>query len=603
MNSIRNSFLILFWGCFALLISCKPNSHNSSVRITVDRQTVEMGKSIKVNASIRPDHPDKKMMMLPYVNGKRWGSHEFANQKGEAQFIIPLPNQGPAVVEVVAVPSDRDDWMGVTDYSLLKTGSIMPAELQKSNAVMVEVAGREISQKDNSESLFGMQWEPWFTPGRQWTTSQAVPLLGLYDSTDPDVTRQHILWFTDLGVDFIIPDWSNHIWGCKHWSERGAGTNLILHCTQMFLEVLADMRDEGLPVPKVALMPGLSNGPPAKMVALNEELQWIYQNYVLNPRFEGLWQIYEDKPLIIILDTGVIGNKSGRTKSTYKIPFFRMTMAASEQDIDQFRQKQGVVDETHFTVRLISSQNQTTHHHELGYWSWMDGSLSPKVTYRNHVAEATTVTPALFAKYGWATPEAYGRRNGWTYLQSFKTAMKNRPRVIMLHQFNEFTGQAIGQGYGPDKNIYLDSYSMELSDDLEPVSITAPGYRDKKGGWGFYYLNMTHALMDLYRNNASDITIMAGYIAEQNDENLSLEWTTVGKAPSSFTILVDGKEMANITATKHDLSLKDYRQGEHIIAVRANNVSTRYSLSETELDVRSDKLMPVQIQKEFRVDK
>ena len=47
------------------------------------------------------------------------------------------------------------------------------------------------------------------------------------------------------------------------------------------LEELAKMRDEGIDVPKVVIMPGVSNGPPATMEALNEELYWIYQNYIL----------------------------------------------------------------------------------------------------------------------------------------------------------------------------------------------------------------------------------------------------------------------------------------------------------------------------------
>jgi len=90
----------------------------------------------------------------------------------------------------------------------------------------------------------------------------------------------------------------------------------------LFLETLADMKTEGLPVPKVALFPGLSNGKPATMQALNEELAWIYHTYVRNPRFEGLWQEFDGKPLMVILDTGAVGDKRGTAESAFRIPFF-----------------------------------------------------------------------------------------------------------------------------------------------------------------------------------------------------------------------------------------------------------------------------------------
>jgi len=87
-------------------------------------------------------------------------------------------------------------------------------------------------------------------------------------------------------------------------------------------------------------------------------------------------------------------------------------------------------------------------------------------------------------------------------------AQKHRPRVILLHQFNEFAGQAESHSYGPDRDIYVDSYSVELSDDIEPISLTA-GYRGDQGGWGFHYLNLTRALINLYRQDMAECTIMA----------------------------------------------------------------------------------------------
>ena len=590
---------------FLLFSGCGPST-KSPIRIEIDRDQVEMGRTIMVDAVLESHDPAVSMILLPFVNGKRWGSHEFADEQGGASFIIPLPNPGPALIQVIAVPALTDTWLGLEEFDpLLKTGTFMPESEIRSNTVLVQVNNRRITRKSNGTSLFGVQYETWFTHERSWLTAQGAPIMGIYDSTDPDVYRQQILWFMDMGVDFIIPDWSNHMWGKKHWTERSFMADGILHTTQLFLEVMADMRDEGLPVPKVALMPGLTNGPPTTMEGLNEQLEWIYQDYVRNPRFRDLWQIYDGKPLIIVLDTGILAHKDGTTESAFRIPFFKWTLTSQdifdEASIDRLRQEQGPVDDTRFTVRWMSSQNQVTRHHELGHWSWMDGSLEPMVTYRDGQAEAITVTPSFFAEYGWTAPEAYGRRGGWTYLESFKYALQHRPRVIMLHQWNEYHGQKKGQGRGPDKNVYTDTYSVEFSDDLEPISPTTIGYRGLDP-YGFYYLNMTRALMDIYRGEADDVTLLALHMANPTGNELKLAWTTLGAEPESFTVLLDGNVLVETTKDLvYSIPTQDLTPGDHKITVKANGVGTRYELSRTRYDEVLEELIPVEVEKTFNV--
>jgi hypothetical protein len=223
------------------------------------------------------------------------------------------------------------------------------------------------------------------------------------------------------------------------------------------------------------------------------------------------------------------------------------------------------------------------------------------VTYRDGKPEVVTVTPSFFAEWGWTAPEAYGRRSGWTYLESFKTALEHRPRVIMLHQFNEYHGQAIDNGHGPDKDVFLDSYSVELSDDLEPVSLTAPGYRGDQGGWGFYYLNLTQALMDIYRGS-EDVTLLAVHTADSIGDDIRFEWTSIGVLPDSYTVLLDGETILEETAAlEYSIPKGDLQPGEHSLSVRANGVGTRYKLSLTELDIPAVELMPVVVEKTFRI--
>jgi hypothetical protein len=583
-----------------------------SSRVDIDiralQDQIPMGRSatVEANVQLRAGESPQDYVLLPFVNGRRWGAHERPDADGRAVFHLPLPNPGPAQMQVLAVPSDTGDWMGLAaQRDLLLAGRLMPAEpYARSNTLNLRVNRRTFPRRDNAGSLFGLQWEPWFTGGvPRWGTTQAVPLMGLYDSYNRDVTRQHILWCMDVGIDFLFPDWTNHIWGCQHWSERSPYVNTLLHATQLSLEVLADMRDEGLAVPRVALFPGLSNGRPCTMQALNEELDWIAQNYLRNPRFEGLWQEFDGKPLIAVLDTGAVDHPAARAEAAFRIPFFKQTLEMNAKELDAFRAQQPPVDDSTFTVRWMSSQNDTTRHHELGYWSWMDGCSLPPVTYKEGMAEAATVSIAFFGALGWTDAAAHGRRGGATYLETFQAALQARPKVIFLHQFNEFTGQRDGHGMGPNHDIYVDTYNVEFSDDIEPVSLTAPGYRGE-GGWGFYYLNLTQALMALYRGEADDCTLLAVSTPLRDSvvtgTHLNVTWTTLGAPIDHVTLAIDGLPMLqNVKGNAAELALDGLAPGRHVLTLFAADARTRYRLSWTALDDPLQEGIPVQVETPF----
>jgi len=593
-------------GLFLFCIGCAGNpSQKEAITIKVDKDAVPMGRSVILTAQLNLKSGESAIdyLLLPYVNQRRWGSHERPDSSGNATFLLPLPNPGKVEIQVIAVKAEPNNWMGVSDRKLLLAGNLMPDTCVHSNEITVLVNKRKMPAATDDGHLFCVQWESWFIPGPgSWSSAEAVPIVGFYDSYNQDVIRQHVLWFIDIGVDFIMPDWSNHMWGKKHWNEIGGGARSIVHATTVFLEVLAKMRDEGIDVPKVALMPGISNGPPATMVAMNEQLDWIWQNYVLNPRFKGLFQDYDGKPLIIILDTGAIGHKKGTAKSAFTVPFFEQTLAMKEQELDNFRKAQGPIDDTNFTIRYMSSQNQLTRHHELGYWSWMDGQLEPLVTYLNGNPEAITVTPAFFGPLGWTAADSYGRRGGTTYLESFKYAIKSRPRVIFLHQFNEFAGQAEGHGLGKNHDIYLDEHSMEFSDDFEPVSLTAAGARDKTGGWGFYYLNLTRALMDIFHNKDNNSTLLAATITEASEKSVKLNWSVAGEMPENFTVTVGDKVLfEDLSAMSCEIPVQELSKGINTITITANGVHTHYALSKTEYDEVQEKPLPVNVKLTFKL--
>lgn len=436
-------------------------------------------------------------------------------------------------------------------------GAPMPAGATLSNRVRVDVIRRQLVQMPaDSKHLVGLQWEPWFTPrNAAWSTAQAVPVMGFYWSWNPDVTRQHMLWFAESGIDFLVIDWTNHLWDKKAWDERPDATNEIIHSTTLALETLATLRDEGIRVPKVVFLTGLTNGPSTTMHALNEEHAWIYHNYVRNPRFADLWVLVEGKPLILPFNGGGP----------------RWLAANSDEPLDT----------THFTARWCSAQHQGSHDNEAGYWSWMDGSLRQPITLKDGTPEAMTVSTAFFAGGGWTAPTAYGRRNGSTYVESWRRALETHPGFVQLHQFQEYAGQPEGQGYGPNHDQYVDTYSVELSDDIEPVSMTAPAYRGN-GGWGYLYLNLTRALVDLYKQPKPITTVVAietplgGSLVA--GPSINLAWTWVGKRPTGWIVAIDGRQVGRLpsTATRTALPLGGLRPGRHVVRVTAQGTLCRY---------------------------
>jgi hypothetical protein len=64
------------------------------------------------------------------------------------------------------------------------------------------------------------------------------------------------------------------------------------------------------------------------------------------------------------------------------------------------------------------------------------------------------------------------------------------------------------------------------------------------GGWGYYYFNLTRAIISLYRGETPDITVLAlsGPTAPvpSGTRSIDLHWDFLGTAPSSYTLSIDG---------------------------------------------------------------
>ena len=104
---------------------------SAGIIITVDHTSVPMGRTICVTANMSGVDGvlHSNYILLPIVNGRRWGAHERPDTGGHAVFLLPLPNPGPASIQVVAYKSDTDHWMGLEQHKdLLLAGYPMPQD-------------------------------------------------------------------------------------------------------------------------------------------------------------------------------------------------------------------------------------------------------------------------------------------------------------------------------------------------------------------------------------------------------------------------------------------------------------------------------------------
>ncbi|MBI4584974.1 MAG: hypothetical protein HY717_13255 [Planctomycetes bacterium] len=86
------------------------------IHIQVDKTRIGMGRAVAVRALVTSlgGFSPAGTRLLPYVNGKRWGAPELADEHGQATFYLPLPNPGAADIHVEARPPHRvarEEWI------------------------------------------------------------------------------------------------------------------------------------------------------------------------------------------------------------------------------------------------------------------------------------------------------------------------------------------------------------------------------------------------------------------------------------------------------------------------------------------------------------
>ena len=409
---------------FLLLFLVGIVKSQSILKISADKTTVPLGGSIQITVTYT-DNIDS-YTIWPFVNSTQWGSDQpLSFPESTTTIIIPFPHIGQATVSVAILTEpyfNGKQW--TVGQPLPSTNNI----IAMSNTLTITVTDnnayyqnsiRNKQRATSNKSTVVMYWEPWFTADNigDWTVNEAIPIVGRYDSFNQDVMKQHVLWFNDAGIDAIGVDWTNNIWNCQSWDQRGVYAQNLINATTATLNYYHYLKHElNLKVPQFVLLLGLDNGPQASYNALNGEIQWVTDNYWLNPNITDLFIMYEGKPLLTIFDGGDIHGKNGSLNATVDL----------------------------YTYRWMSSQFQATQLQKKGFYSWMDGSITPLPTYVNGSGtqvEALTITTAFFpSSGGWFSPDAYATNNGATLLEEGISALKYQPHFLFICQWNEFAG-------------------------------------------------------------------------------------------------------------------------------------------------------------------
>jgi hypothetical protein len=118
-------------------------------------------------------------------------------------------------------------------------------------------------------------------------------------------------------------------------------------------------------------------------------------------------------------------------------------------------------------------------------------------------------------------------------------------------------------------------------------------------------MNLTKALISLYRKETPDITVLAlsgpALPAVVKDKHLHLSWNYLGASPLSYALKLDGQTVAeNLHGSDFTLDLSKIAAGKHAVQLTANGAHTYFDLSPARLAARSSTPLPVESTIEFK---
>lgn len=298
-----------------------------------------------------------------------------------------------------------------------------------------------------NERSVGIAYSTWFPP-IGWTDIWSTPTLGPYNSSDPAIIRQHGIWLADAGVDFIFIDWSNIsetdrslegqadiMKGGKTYLRFCPGAKAVEEATTAVFDVFAEMKKR----PRISIFLGAQPRETASDGRLQRKADLVYESYIANPKYKGLYQHYLGKPLLVVYvgtpspwSSGVPSWDDGRFTIRYMTGFLT--------------QQPNLITEDRFS--------------KYGYWSWEDRGAQTYPVWKGR-PEVMTVVACWRGDPACPTP---GRREGATFREQWARARQIGPRFALVVSWNEWTT--------------LEQLSPEVSKDIEPSETYGHFYLD-----------------------------------------------------------------------------------------------------------------------------
>ena len=251
----------------------------------VENEALSMGDTARIRYSTVGLQPNATapLQVFAVVNGSLFGAGVDAASSGTVS--VPLPLAGVATLRLVVLPA-------FPLATLYAGGNVTHA---RATSLPIHVAVRwqaiEKPQRRSGAPVLGIEYDLRRGTDPKWPGGcpgcdipEGVPLVGRYSATNPLVVRQHALWLTRIGIDFITVDWTGICWGDgtpvgKVWpgsfAQRPAGVQQLLNNSLSLLRLYSAMRSEGIDAPRIVPILGFDNGPIATVSCLNEALAWL----------------------------------------------------------------------------------------------------------------------------------------------------------------------------------------------------------------------------------------------------------------------------------------------------------------------------------------
>jgi len=141
----------------------------------------------------------------------------------------------------------------------------------------------------SSNVKVGMFYYPWYTGGngtghwngiKEWTVVDA-PIFGYYDSGNESIIKQHIDWFEELGIDFLIISW---------WGIHNVGIDRAVDAVFRTVNITAPWLNLTIMIEPF----NEAGGPEA--YNFTEIFSYIYDAYYT--RYRQIWMKLDSKPLL-----------------------------------------------------------------------------------------------------------------------------------------------------------------------------------------------------------------------------------------------------------------------------------------------------------------